>query len=345
MLLACPAATEELAPNGCTSLAPFLHGGLCHEECPADTVVDPELFTCEAAAPNGCPASEPFRACQGDDDELVPCPPDLTDLEATTCVGACPANTVGSGPDALCSCDLDGDDWCAPDDCAPMDPAIHPDAIDLCDGVDGDCNGVVDDGAGCGDTGGSTDDTGGDDTGSTDTSGSTDVGDGSSDGTDTGAPANGYGDCVNNPERRACLADEFCFGGPDVPGFCTDACSDAAECLVPSTGDAPPACALFGPGGGLCYLDCAAGQSCPDGMTCETGICVWMPEGVTVPKAWTCALEAYDAGDGCDCGCGVIDPDCANGGVASCDTCDGQGSCSAAACPGTIALKDNASCI
>jgi hypothetical protein len=29
-----------------------------------------------------------------------------------------------------------------------------------------------------------------------------------------------------------------------------------------------------------------------------------------VPEAWTCDEAAYNAGDGCDCGCGDIDPDC-----------------------------------
>jgi hypothetical protein len=29
-----------------------------------------------------------------------------------------------------------------------------------------------------------------------------------------------------------------------------------------------------------------------------------------IPAAWTCADAAYDAGDGCDCNCGALDPDC-----------------------------------
>ena len=28
------------------------------------------------------------------------------------------------------------------------------------------------------------------------------------------------------------------------------------------------------------------------------------------PKAWKCDALFYDAGDGCDCGCGAVDPDC-----------------------------------
>eukprot|EP00514_Thraustochytrium_sp_LLF1b_P012390 CAMPEP_0184555408 /NCGR_PEP_ID=MMETSP0199_2-20130426/37482_1 /TAXON_ID=1112570 /ORGANISM="Thraustochytrium sp., Strain LLF1b" /LENGTH=204 /DNA_ID=CAMNT_0026951725 /DNA_START=253 /DNA_END=863 /DNA_ORIENTATION=- len=30
----------------------------------------------------------------------------------------------------------------------------------------------------------------------------------------------------------------------------------------------------------------------------------------TVPKGWTCDAQYYSANDGCDCGCGVRDPDC-----------------------------------
>jgi hypothetical protein len=43
---------------------------------------------------------------------------------------------------------------------------------------------------------------------------------------------------------------------------------------------------------------------------------------------WTCDPQYYDTGlaDDCDCGCGIIDPDCPNSQAASCDYCD-AGSC------------------
>jgi hypothetical protein len=36
---------------------------------------------------------------------------------------------------------------------------------------------------------------------------------------------------------------------------------------------------------------------------------------------WTCETRKYAGADGCDCGCGVFDPDCADATAASCDLC------------------------
>ena len=56
------------------------------------------------------------------------------------------------------------------------------------------------------------------------------------------------------------------------------------------------------------YNDCSSGTPM-DGQNwlCEAG------------GTWTCDATWYGAGDGCDCGCGVIDTDCADGTLASCD--------------------------
>ncbi len=66
-------------------------------------------------------------------------------------------------------------------------------------------------------------------------------------------------------------------------------------------------------------------------------------------EGWTCAPAFYDAGDGCDCGCGVIDPDCAGSTADSCDYCAGPGSCTGFlhlffGCPDIILPEDNTQC-
>jgi hypothetical protein len=63
------------------------------------------------------------------------------------------------------------------------------------------------------------------------------------------------------------------------------------------------------------------------------------------PPGWTCP-DFYDAADGCDCGCGVLDPDCAGDTVASCDFCSEHGSCSplGSGCPGDIDTSQNWLC-
>ena len=48
-----------------------------------------------------------------------------------------------------------------------------------------------------------------------------------------------------------------------------------------------------------------------------------------VPTEWQCDPAHYNTGDGCDCGCGALDPDCANGDSKTCKTCDSEGSCAA----------------
>ena len=51
--------------------------------------------------------------------------------------------TVDSG-----ALDLDGDGWPAGEDCDDEDPLVHPDANEVCNGLDDDCNDIVDDAVG-----------------------------------------------------------------------------------------------------------------------------------------------------------------------------------------------------
>jgi hypothetical protein len=92
--------------------------------------------------------------------------------------------------------------------------------------------------------------------------------------------------------------------------------------------------------GTLCWFhDYNAGE-------CQAGDwrCLWAEPGTGGPPGWTCRAEYYGTADGCDCGCGVIDPDCADGTVASCDYCALSGSCSWSWCPGDIDPAQNWLC-
>jgi hypothetical protein len=59
---------------------------------------------------------------------------------------------------------------------------------------------------------------------------------------------------------------------------------------------------------------------------------------------WKCD-PMYFADGSCDCGCGELDPDCSDATSAVCDYCDDTGSCSTAACPGTIDPANNLGCM
>jgi hypothetical protein len=65
-----------------------------------------------------------------------------------------------------------------------------------------------------------------------------------------------------------------------------------------------------------------------------------------VVEDWLCPTAFYGSGDGCDCGCGVRDPDCPNKNVGACEFCGDTGSCAGfgSECPDDIQADDNAVC-
>ncbi len=61
-----------------------------------------------------------------------------------------------------------------------------------------------------------------------------------------------------------------------------------------------------------------------------------------VPVQWSCQSAKYGSGDGCDCGCGALDPDCSSASSTACAYCADSGSC-ASSCS-AISSTNNATC-
>jgi len=63
------------------------------------------------------------------------------------------------------------------------------------------------------------------------------------------------------------------------------------------------------------------------------------------PPQWTCDPARFGRDDGCDCGCGALDPDCEGSSAASaCAFCDAPGSCAAGLGCDAIHSDKNESC-
>jgi uncharacterized protein len=87
-----------------------------------------------------------------------------------------------------------------------------------------------------------------------------------------------------------------------------------------------------------CDYGCAA-SACPASIDPEDNTTCNAP-----PPGWQCLLGAYNDGV-CHCGCGAFDIDCETVEVTGCDVCNSFGSCSTAACPGTIDAGFASSCV
>jgi hypothetical protein len=97
-------------------------------------------------------------------------------------------------------------------------------------------------------------------------------------------------------------------------------CSTEGECVIPSC---TPQCAGKVCGGDGCGGVCG---TCDAGKNCASGQCV----SNVPPIAWSCSASFYGAVDGCDCGCGALDPDCAEPGATLFGCAQGDASCDAA---------------
>ncbi len=126
--------------------------------CAARSMCDGKDNDCDGLVDEGCP--DP--TCDNDrdgflrDDPANGCNPplgqaDCSDADASFYPGA--PDICGDGllqncnTDTPCSADLDGDGYNSMDgDCDDDASAIHPGAVEICDGLDNDCDGLVDEG-------------------------------------------------------------------------------------------------------------------------------------------------------------------------------------------------------
>lgn len=112
--------------------------------------------------------------------------------------------------------------------------------------------------------------------------------------------------------------DEGCDDGNGVAGDgCSDACQieDGFVCEVPGELCIFPVCSDGLVQGAETCDDGndAAGDGCNNACLREAGYVCRVPGQLCepMPRAWVCSSIIYGSGDGCDCGCGAADPDCA----------------------------------
>ena len=133
------------------------------------------------------------------------------------------------------------------------------------------------------------------------------------------------------------VSDEECDDGNTTDGDgCSATCTveDGFDCATDSERTSQlflSVCAPIVCGDGIVNgeEDCddgntTAGDGCSDACATEDGYsCSGEPSVcVALPAEWTCSAGFFGSGDGCDCGCGALDPDC--GDAPTLDACEFQ---------------------
>ncbi len=150
----CSPGAAGAAANGCVAgMAPCSTGEMCDE-------------TSSSCLSSECPSDPSMRDADGDGHETMACPggDDCDDTDGNrfpgnteVCPGGgdpldthdedCDSSTVGdldADSDTYVSAVCCNGDTCGPD-CDDSNGSVHPNAGEVCNGVDDDCNGIVDD--------------------------------------------------------------------------------------------------------------------------------------------------------------------------------------------------------
>ncbi len=107
-----------------------------------------------------------------------------------------------------------------------------------------------------------------------------------------------YADCGSGEECGGEL-ESVCVGGSNDASACLFlGCEDTCDCPAPPKGfeDLGRCEDQFGPGGMLddindCFLDCSGGESCPDNMFCDGGVCFVGEDPGAIPEYGDCLNE------------------------------------------------------
>lgn len=143
--------------------------------------------------------------------------------------------------------------------------------------------------------------------------------------------------CDSCGATGSCAASDCALINPNDNAACLDwTCQEAWL----SDGDCDCGCGALDPacedaGVDACLFCWCGGTECDRVNTTQNWQCELGVE-------WNCDPSYYEDGIDCDCGCGSVDPDCADALATSCDYCE-PGSCADITCQG-LDPNDNAVC-